>query len=558
MAATDAIVEPPPQVTPSEAAAELLARRKARKRLYDFLVYNWKVIEPGYQFVSGWYIEAICEHLEAVAAGEIQWLLINLPPRMLKSILTGVAYPAYTWLHEPTHKFMFASYSYKLAEDTSLKCRLLIEHDRYQKLYRGVHKGEPLLLREDRNTKEYYANSQGGERIITSVDGTTTGRGADTIVLDDPNSARDQSDTVLESTIQFITQVVPTRFNDQKRGRMIVVQQRVHEKDATGYYLANMPGQFVHLRLPMEFEANHRCVTVKLPNTRRKWQDPRQKEGDLLAPERVGAPELRRLKSLLGSQYAISGQLQQRPAPAEGGIIKRAWFQIWKEPDPPKCDYIVMSVDTALSEKKSAAFSAVTTWGVFHIDGERKSTWDAQVGGELPDAPVPNLILLSAWRGQVEYPVLRERIWRMSQDYLDDEDVPLKQKSTNRAPHLILVEAKANGLSLIQDLRRAGVMATKFSPDKLGDKLMRVRLVTPLLEGGRVWVPGRPPTYKQPRLFAEQFVEQATVFPAGASRDYVDTMTQALWRLMSSGFVWHPKDVGPGEPPDREIKPAFY
>lgn len=355
---------------------------------------------------------------------------------------------------------------------------------------------------------------------------------------DDPNALNDTSDAGLETVQQFWEDVMPTRLNDARTGRRIIVQQRAHEKDLTGIITRNKDHGFVTLVLPMEFEPDRRSVTVVLPSTApKKWQDPRTKEGELLWPERIGPVELKKLKKELRTSYNISGQLQQRPAPGEGGIIKRKWFRIWPEARPPKCYYIVQSWDTAMSEKKEAAYNACSTWGVFKDEHE-----------------VPNIILLAAWRRQCEYPELRKHAIRMSSNYLDDGDLRFPQKPANPAmkPHLLLIEDKSSGKTLIQDLRRASIMATPFNPDKLGDKTQRVRMVTPILEGGRVWVPGIGPDYKAMRTFADRFVEQSVSFPKAASRDWVDTMTQALWRLESSGWVYHPDD----EPPPPENGPT--
>lgn len=507
-------------VTPEQAAEELLRRAAAKESLYEFFKQAWPVIEPGYGYVDGWHVQAICEHLEAVFRGEIRNLLINMPPRALKTSLTGVAFPAWCWINRPTEKFVYASYSYTLAEDASIKCRALIRSKWFQARW-----GNLWQLTEDRDTKEYYTNTGGGERIISSVDGTLTGRGGDVFVADDLNNVKDQSDATLQNALHFWKSVVPTRLNEPKTGRKIVVQQRTNEKDVSGHIMANeKQGNWVKLILPLEFETARRCVTVPLKSTGGKpWQDPRKVDGESLMPGRWGKKEIATLKESLGSEYAISGQLQQRPAPAEGGIIKKKWFQWWKQPSPPKIKYTILSIDTALSEKKAAAYNAATTWGVFEDENK-----------------IPNVILLAVWRKRCEYPELRERINRMSKDYLDNGVTPTN--NTNRRPDIVLIEAKVSGISLIQDLARMGVIATRFSPDKYGDKTERVRRITPLLEAGRVWVPAQPPTFDKLRNYADTFVEQSGMFPNAESRDLVDTMTMCLIRLWNSGFVFHPSD----------------
>jgi len=363
--------------------------------------------------------------------------------------------------------------------------------------------------------------------------------------LDDPNSASDVSEAGLDVVQHFWEDVMPTRLNDFRTGRRIVVQQRIHEKDLSGIITSAKDNGWVHLRLPMEFEPGSRCVTVVLPSTNgKKWRDPRKEENDLLWPERVGRPELDRLKRELRTEYNISGQLQQRPAPGEGGIIKRKWFRLWTQEATPKLDYIIQSWDTALSEKKEAAFNACTTWGVFKDQHE-----------------LPNMILLAAWRKRCEYNELREHAKRLSKNYLDDGDLDKPPKPAKRAlkPDMILVEDKTTGKILIRDLQRAGVTVAGFNPDRYGDKTQRVRFTTPTLESGHIWVPGLPPDFTRPRHFADVALSQFASFPKGASRDLVDTMTQAIIRAQESGWVWRSDDAN-APPPDevRDIPEAIY
>lgn len=522
---------PSPIVTLEQAATEYYSRRQARGKLHTFLAQAWPIFEGGREFTDGWAIGAISEHLQAVIEGEIKDLLINQPPRTTKSSLCAVCLTPWTWIHFPSTQFFYTSYSDKLSIRDHVKARRLIESSWYQTRWRDAYQ-----LTDDQNTKIRYDNTKGGYRVASSTDGTVTGEGGDILVCDDPNSANDLSDAKLDGVLGWWRQVMPTRLNDFKKGRRIVTQQRIHEKDISGEIItSDTDGNWVKLILPMEFEAKRRCITVKLPSTNgAKWRDPRQKEGELLWPERIGVPELKRLKKELGSQYAISGQLQQRPAPGEGGIIKKAWFKWWREPTPPRLKYIVLSVDTAMSEEKEAAFSSATTWGVF----------------DDPYTMIPSVILLSRWRDQVEYPELRKRITRLADHYLDLGPLsePPLPKNTKCRPNLVLIERKNNGISLIQEMSRSGRVITGFNPDKLGDKTQRVRLITPLLESGRVWVPTAKPKFDRLKPWADEFVESCGTFPKATARDDVDTMTQALWKIEQSGWVWVAGD--PGALPD--------
>lgn len=507
-------------VTPAEAAAELLQRRKIKESLYEFVKQGFATVEGGRPFVDNWHIGAKCEHLEAVWRGEIKNLLINEPPRELKSTVVNVLFFCWAWANDPGTRWLFTSYAFNLAMRDSRRCRAMITSPWYRARF-----GDTFTLLDDSNRVDRFDNNKSGYRLTTSIDSATMGDGGDIIIADDPNNTRDRSDVMLQSTLDWWQNVMPTRVNDWFTVRRIVIQQRTHERDLSGHILDGNDGSWIHLKLPMEFEPHSRCVTVALPSTKpEKWQDPRTEEGEILNKNRIGPKELRQLKKDLGSAYNVAGQLQQRPSPEAGGIIQKAWFKHWKLSDPPDIKYTILSVDTALSEKKSAAYSAATTWGVFE------------------DREVPQVILLSVWRERCEYPVLRERIQRLANDYLDDGPGKPKGASGRRKPDIILIEAKANGLSLIQDLARAGVMATRFNPDKIGDKIQRVRMITPLLEAGRVWMPAQPPRFMGLRPFADLFVEQAAAFPNAASRDLIDTASQALWRLQSTGFVWHPGD----------------
>lgn len=522
-------------ITPQEAAAEIVRRKRASESLHEFARQAWPIIEGGRQFVDGWHIRAICEHLEAVHRGELSNLLINMPPRFMKSGLIAVMYPAWEWIHKPDTQFLFASYAEKLSIRDNVKCRRVIESQWYQSRW-----GRRFQLVGDSNTKLRFDNDKTGYRLATSVDGTNTGEGGDVIVYDDPNSARDCSETVLDSTINWFDQTMSSRLNDPKTGRRILVQQRLNEKDLTGHILDIEPEDWAKLILPLEFEPARRVYTIKLPSTGGKlWTDPRQADGELLWPERFGPEETARLKRRLGSEYAVAGQLQQRPAPADGGIIKKGWFQWWKQELPSKLDFTLASWDTALTEKKNNAHSACTVWGVFK-----------------DDHGVSNVILLNTWRGKLEFPDLRRKIVDIANDYRN-EDGKTRPDGHHR-PDLILIEAKANGLSLIQDLSRADIIATPFDPSRFGDKTERVRKCTDILEGNRVWVPARPPAFTALRTYADFMVAQAVLFPAGTSRDLVDTMAQALLRLKFTGWVHNPADPDPPVPRERDEKGAFY
>lgn len=498
-----------------EAAEELHLRLKAKEDFYTFVQLAWPQIEPGVPFVGGWVLKTICEHLEELFHGRIRKLLINQPPRTSKSSLVSVLYPAWVWINEPSEQFMCVSYAESLAKRDNVKSRRLIKSKWFQTRW-------PLELAEDQDTKNYVENMKGGYRYVTGTDGSVTGFGANTIVQDDPNSVRDSSEIMLENALSFYNEVLPTRFNNFKTGKMIVCQQRTHEMDISGWILANQKDEFTCLILPMEFEESRRCITVPLKSTNGlPWQDPRTEEGELLWPERFGQRELKQLKTALASEYAISGQLQQRPAPTEGGMIKKSWWKPWKQDSPPTIRYIIQAWDTATSMKDHAAYSACLTFGIFKNEHQHDC-----------------LILLGAWRKKLEFPELYKAVQRMAKDYraTTEERIPNKKF----APDLILVEEKSSGVQLIQTFNKTGIILTGWRPDKYGDKEERVRRVTHILEAGRVYVPYKGPDFTKPMKYADFMITQASLFPKGESRDLVDTLTMILQRVINSGWVLHP------------------
>lgn len=357
---------------------------------------------------------------------------------------------------------------------------------------------------------------------------------------DDPNNAKDvESDSERETAIEWWDNVWSTRLNNINTDCMVVVQQRLHEKDITGHIIENdLDNDWTKLILPMEFESARKAKTIILPSTKGKiWEDPRKKEGEILCPSYFTPSGVDRLKKNLKTETRIAGQLQQRPRAADGDLIRRNWFQCWKKESPPETIQIIQSWDTALSDRKSACYSACTTWGLFYDERDHL-----------------NVILLSAYRGQIAYPELRSIAKRLFNDYRDDGNNDITPDSHHR-PDYVLVESKSSGISLLQDFSAAGITAFGFNPDKWGDKTARVHIITHLLESGRVWVAGKPPNYTSFRKSAEEFVESCVSFPG--ERDYVDSMVQVLLRLMNSRWLRNPDDDQYDEKPKKWNKPIY-
>lgn len=301
----------------------LVAVEKAlcSKSLAEFTKCAWSILEPASPLAWGWCMDAVCEHLEAVTNGEIKKLLINIPPGCMKSLLVGVFWPAWEWgpKNMPGLRYLGTAHKEPLALRDNIKCRRLITSDWYQERW-------PIKLNSDQNAKTKFENDQFGFREAMAFNSLTGSRG-DRVILDDPLSVDDSnSDAALKAAEITFKEALPTRVNN-KNSAIVVIMQRLHENDTSGIILKDELG-FDHLCLPMRFEEDRRCVTSI------GFVDPRQKEGELLFPERFNEEQVNDLEKVLGP-YATAGQLQQRPAPREGALFKREWFQFMHEIPQP-------------------------------------------------------------------------------------------------------------------------------------------------------------------------------------------------------------------------------
>lgn len=513
---------------PKENEAEVLkSKQECEESLYEFTKQAWEEIE-GIPFIESWHIKALCDHLEEIYYNRINYLVANLPFRMGKSIVADVMFPAWAWAKNPSMKLLFISYSEELAKKHHIKNRDLLNTPWYLARW-----GTKFRIRKDVDNLTIFQNDQGGERMKATVNGQNTGFGSDIIIVDDPNKVMEADSNVIRGNTNLWWQRAMTSRWAAKAGnlRRVILQQRTHENDLSGFVKAQNLPNVVDLTLPYEFEKATRCETIVLPSTGgKKWRDPRTKENELMCPEIINKEQLAILKKELGS-YAVASQLQQRPSPITGGYIKSEWFMKWCEEEAPKLDFVLQSWDTALTNTNS--FSACTTWGVFK---------DAY--------KVPNIILLNMWVGKLEYPDLLVMIKRLSENYhdtnFDDDPLPPGPK-----PHQILIENKASGIPIIKHLRRRGVFVTPFNPTKYGDmeirkeegaKVARAILVSPLIESGRVWLPAKPPFFEQFRGFAEKFVDACVNFPSPSSNDIIDSMSQAFIKLQRSSYALHTDD----------------
>lgn len=466
-------------------------RELCRRSLAHFAQRAWHVLEPAAELKWGWALDAICQHLEAVTNGDILRLLMNVPPGSMKSLLTGVIWPAWEWGPRgmPEMRFVGTAHEEGLAIRDNRKCRDLITSDWFQKLW-------PIEMAADLNGKREFGNTKKGFRQARSFTSMTGVRG-DRVILDDPISADNaNSPAALEEARLAFTETLPTRVNNDKSA-IVVVMQRLNEKDVSGVIL-DMGLPYVHLRIPMRFEPGHRCTTAI------GWSDPRTKEGELMFPERFGEDQVAELEKTLGS-YGAAGQLQQRPAPRGGGIIKTPWYRYYTV--KPQLEFRMIHVDTAQKAEEKHDYCVLQCWG--------RST-------------VGQAVLLDQVRDKWESPELvihARAFWH-------------KHKAEDKIGQLraMMVEDKVSGTGLIQTLRREGIPILPVQRNK--DKISRAHDAAPFIESGNVLLPEDAP-------WLSDFLAESAAFPGGAHDDQMDPMFDAIATVQTA----------PAAPPASASKP---
>lgn len=468
--------------------------RRLTTSLRAFTVGAWPVLEPGYTFKPNWHIDAIVEHLEACSRREIQRLIINIPPGHMKSLNVSVLWPVWWWTFDPHIRFLTTSYGEKLATRDALKSRRLIQSAWFRARF-----GHVFALTGDQNQKTRYENDKTGYRIASSVGGTGTGERADVVLIDDPHNADEvESDTQRENVLDWHDGTIPTRLNEPEKGVRVLVMQRLHESDLAGHLLAR--GGWEHLCLPAEYEPNHPFV----------WpRDPRTTPGELLWPDHIGQAALDELKLEMGP-YRVAGQLQQRPAPAEGGILKTGWWRYYDADNLEEWTLeplatILTFWDTALKAKTTSDYCVGTVWGA--AGANRYLLRRVRDRMELPDT-IAAVAQLAEWV-EAKFPHI---------------------------PHQIKVEAAANGPEVVAKLRSSITGISLWSPRDHGDKVQRAHAITPELHAGQVLVPGRGlpgglgPDPTTPAWVVD-LIGECSSFPNGAHDDQVDSVTGALLNL---------------------------
>jgi len=437
----------------------------------------WHVLEPTSELKWGWSLDAICEHFEAVTNGEVKKLLINVPPGCMKSLLTGVLWPAWEWgpKGRPGLRYLGTAHKQDLGVRDNLKCRRLIQSEWYQERW-------PMKLTSDQNAKTKFENEHTGFREAMAFTSLTGSRG-DRVLLDDPLSVdHANSDADMKAAEITFTEALPTRVNNDDSA-IVVIMQRLNEKDTSGIILQRELG-YVHLCLPMRFEAERKCTTSI------GFQDPRTVDGELLFPERFPEETVASLERTMGS-YAAAGQLQQRPAPREGGMFKKAWFPI------------VRAIP--------AGTRFVRGWDLAATEGA--GDWTAGV-----------------------------KIGRQKNGRFIIAGVARDRKATAGVEQMLVNTASQDGymceISIPQDPGQAGKAQASYYIGKLagytaratpesGDKETRAGPLAAQAEAGNVDVLEGD--------WNEQFFDEITVFPNGSYDDQVDGASRAFNALAESG-----------------------
>jgi predicted phage terminase large subunit-like protein len=470
-----------PQLTAAEYQALL------RLDLATFIERSFEELNPQGTFSESPHIEVLATKLSACRQGALRRLIVCLPPRMLKSIAVSVAFPAWLLGHDPNKQIICASYGQDLSDKHARDCRKLMMSDFYREVFPRTQ-----LSPEKQSVNDFMTTRQ-GFRMSTSVGGVLTGRGADVIILDDPLKPEDAlSETKRNAANEWFDSTLLSRLNSKETGIIIIVMQRVHQDDLVGHVLDS--GNWEVLSLPaIASEDTEHLIENPLG---RRWF--RRKAGEALQPERESLETLSNIRQSLGS-YNFSAQYQQNPIPVGGAIIRTDWLRFYDPAELPSGFSVrLQSWDTASKSGELNDFSVCTTW--------------------LAD--FENHYLIDVFRKRLDFPSLKRAV---------------KEQASKHTADLILIEDKASGTQLIQDLQAEGICGVEgYDPGPKIDKQMRLYAVSAEFESGRVRIP-RSAAWK------DEYISELTSFPGAKFDDQVDSTTQALEHLKTkvrSTLVW--------------------
>jgi predicted phage terminase large subunit-like protein len=476
-----------------EVAQEYLTSLTREVAQNDFIKFAHEMW-PG--FIDGRHHKIMAKKFEEIANGTCKRLIINMPPRHTKSEFASYLLPAWFLGKYPGKKIIQTSNTAELAVGFGRKVRNLVGSEQYSRIFPDV------TLRSDSKAAGRWSTNANGEYFAIGVGGTVTGKGADLLIIDDPHSEQEAAiaatnPEVYDKVFEWYSSGPRQRL--QPGGAIVVIMTRWSKRDLVGKILKSSIEREGEEWEIIEFPAI-------LPS------------GNSLWPEFWPINELIALKTELPvSKW--NAQYMQTPTSEEGAMVKRDWWQIWEKEDPPRCEFIIQSWDTAFTKNERSDYSACTTWGVFYLN---ENTED------------PNIILLDALKQRLEFPELKAKALEMYKEW---------------EPDAFIVEAKAAGSPLIFELRRMGIPVSEFTPTRGNDKIARMNSVTDLFSSGKVWAP--------PRRWAEEVIEEMAAFPNSEHDDLVDSSTQALIRYRKGGFISLPSDE-PDEPIHFRRKAAYY
>ena len=466
----------------------------------DFLTFV-RAVAPT--LVSDWemgrHIDLLSSKLQQVQEGKIKRLMVFLPPRSSKSVICSKLFPAWYIGQNPNHEILTVSHSDQLSSDFGRTVRDIVGTDEFMGMFPGVN------LRADVRAAGKWKTNLNGSYYAAGVRSQIAGRGAHIAILDDVMS---EEDSFSDAGRRYIKEWWPSgqRTRIMPNGSIIIINTRYHYDDLCGWLLKQQE--------EYDIDTKMRWNVVSIP----AWLDEKASEllglpeGTSYFPEWKSDETLRidemEIKATNGTKYWESLYMQN-PTPDEGSLIKKDWIQWWNHEEPPDCDFIIQTYDTAFSTRTTADYSVIQTWGIFHF-------YEADEDGA--EGTAANLVLLGNKRGRFEYPDLR-RIAREEYD--------------KHRPDICVVEKKASGQSLIQDLRRTGLPVLEYMPDK--DKVTRVFSASPMLESGRVWLP-------RGKDWSKELYDELILFPYGRHDDQVDALTMAVHYVKESWRLEHPED----------------
>jgi predicted phage terminase large subunit-like protein len=443
-----------------------------RNDFVAFVERSFYELNPETQFLHNWHIDVIAEALEQCRLGTLRRLIINLPPRSLKSHMTSIAFVAWLLGHNPAAQIICASYAQDLADKLAGDCRSLMTSEIYQELFPATR------LAARRQAIHDFTTTETGFRLATSVGGVLTGRGAQLIIIDDPLRPDEAlSETRRQAVNEWYNHTLVSRLNDKRTGSIILIMQRLHEEDLVGHVLKQ--GDWRVLRFPAIAEGNETHI-VQTPYGLKTFS---RCEGEALHPQRESLEMLARMREIQG-EYNFAGQYQQAPAPLGGGLIKVEWFKTYITADQPsKFDFIFQSWDTANKPTELSDFSVCTTWG-------------------FKDK---HLYLLHVYRKRIGYPELKRAVREQAEAF---------------GAKTVLIEDRASGTQLIQEMVEEGMHSIQRCESSM-EKIMRMNSVTSTIENGFVHLPATA-------AWLGEYLHELAIFPKGKHDDQVDSTSQAL------------------------------